>query len=121
MKTDDTPTIQQVLRKRREDHRKALQEELKRLTEAASRIGVRRIIQFGSSVRGNLGLTSDLDLLIVWDTPLDFLERTVDLYRRLLPRVAVDMLVYTPDEMVKMRHTPLVRKALEEGRVIYEA
>ncbi len=41
----------------------------------------------------------------MWDTPLGFLERTVDWYRRLQPRVATDLLVYTSEEMERMRHT----------------
>ena len=38
------------------------------------RSGVQRVVLFGSLVRGAPGLTSDVALLIVWDTPLDFLE-----------------------------------------------
>jgi len=35
--------------------------------------------------------------------------------------VATDLLVYTSKEMERMIHTPLVRRALEEGKVLYEA
>jgi len=45
----------------------------------------------------------------------------VELYRRFQPRVATDLLVYTPVEMTWMSQTPLVRLALQEGRVLYEA
>jgi predicted nucleotidyltransferase len=113
--------VWQLLQHRREEHRRALWDEVDRLTTAASKLGVRQIVLFGSLLRGEPGLTSDLDLLIVWDTPLDFLERTVELYRRLQPRVATDFLVYTPKEMEQMKNTPLVRRALDEGRVLYEA
>jgi len=51
-------------------------------------------------------IASDLDLIIIWDTPLGFLERTVELYRRLRPRVATDLLVYTPSEMERMVDAP---------------
>jgi len=121
MEKKDALTIRQLLQLRREVHRKALWQEVERLTAAASEVGVRRIILFGSLVLKDPGLTSDLDLLIVWDTPLGFIERTVELYRRLQPRVATDLLVYTSSEMEQMIHTPLVRRALEEGRVLYEA
>jgi predicted nucleotidyltransferase len=57
---------------------------------------VERVVLFGSTARDEAGLTSDLDLLIVWDTDLPFLERTAALYRTLQPQVAVDLLVYTP-------------------------
>lgn len=108
------------LSKRRAAHRQQLQHELERLTEVAAAVGVQLVVLFGSSSRGTAGLMSDLDLLVVWDTPLDFLARTVELYRCLQPRVAVDLLVYTPAEMESMAHTPLVRRALAEGRVLYE-
>jgi predicted nucleotidyltransferase len=121
MEEHNIEAIRQLLHKRRKAHRKALQQELARLTRAAAEVGVQRIILFGSLLHGEPSLYSDLDLLIVWDTSLPFLERTVELYRRLQPRVATDLLVYTPSEMNQMAHTPLVRRALQEGRVLYEA
>jgi predicted nucleotidyltransferase len=118
---EDSLNIRKLVQHRREEHQKALWQEVDRLSAAASEIGVRRIILFGSLLQKNPGLTSDLDLLIVWDTSLGFLERTVELYRRLQPRVATDLLVYTSKEMERMIHTPLVKRALEEGKVLYEA
>ena len=118
---EDTLNTQKLLRVRREAYKKELWQEVERLTAAASQLGLQRVILFGSLVRGEPGLTSDLDMLMVWDTPLGFLERTAELYRCLKPRVAADFLVYTPSEMERMIHTPLVRQALEEGRVLYEA
>jgi Nucleotidyltransferase domain. len=121
MDQGDVLRIRRLLRQRRETHRAHLRQEVERLTGCAAALGVQRVILFGSLARDEDGLTSDLDLLIVWDTPLDFLERTVELYRRLQPRVATDLLVYTPVEMPWMSQTPLVRLALQEGRVLYEA
>jgi predicted nucleotidyltransferase len=121
MEQEDALKVQQLLQQRRKAHNKALWHEVDRLTAEASELGVQRIILFGSLMVGKPGLTSDLDLLIVWDTPFGFLERTVELYRRLLPRVATDLLVYTPSEMERMVDTPLVRRALEQGKVLYEA
>jgi len=118
---EDILNVRQLLQHRREEHQKALWQEVGRISAAASELGVRRIILFGSLLQKKPGLTTDLDLLIVWDTSLGFLERTVELYRRLQPRVATDLLVYTSKEMERMIHTPLVRRALEEGKVLYEA
>ena len=56
-----------------------------RLTKAAIEIGVKRIVLFGSAVKGHTGLTSDLDFLAVWDTPIDYIARTTELYRLLKP------------------------------------
>jgi predicted nucleotidyltransferase len=121
MEQNDVLRTRELLRRRREVHREALRKEAERLTIAAKELGVQQVVLFGSLVQGNPGLTSDLDLLIVWDTPLDFLTRTTELYRHLQPRVAADLLVYTPAEMERMAHKPFVRRALEEGRVLYEA
>ena len=65
---------------------------------------MQRVVIFGSMVQGNPGLTSDLDLLLAWDTRLGFLARTAELYRCLQPRVPADLLIYTPDEMERMVH-----------------
>lgn len=121
MKQKNVLTLQQLLQRRRKAHKKALIQEMERLKAAVPELGVQRIILFGSLVLGNPGLMSDLDLLIVWDTSLGFLERTVELYRRFQPRVPTDLLVYTPDEMKRMIHTPLVSRALKEGMTLYEA
>jgi hypothetical protein len=59
--------------------------------------------------------------MLIWDTPLGFLERTAEVYRRLQPQVAADLFVYTPDELTRMVDTPFIRRALTEGRVLYAA
>jgi predicted nucleotidyltransferase len=117
----DILALRRKLRRRREAHCQALWQEVERLTTAAVALGAQRVVLFGSLVHGAPGLTSDVDLLIVWDTSLDFPERTAEIYRRLCPRVAADLLVYTPDEMRRMAQTPFVRRALQEGKVLYEA
>ena len=118
---DKSSTLRQRLQRRRLDHRKSLALEAERLATEAAALGVQRVVLFGSMVRGNPGLASDLDLLLVWDTPLDFVTRTAELYRRLQPRVAADLLVYTPDEMARMADRPFIRNALREGKVLYAA
>lgn len=120
MESQDVFAIRQRLRQRRQAHQRALWQEVERLTAAAAELSVRRVILFGSLLQSEPGIASDVDLLVVWDTPLDFLARTVELYRRLQPRVAADLLVYTPHEMAAMRHRPFIRRVLEEGRVLYE-
>ena len=121
VRLQEEQATREQLQRRRAAYREALQREVERLTAAAAALGAQRVVLFGSLTRGEPGLTSDLDLLIVWDTSLSFLERTAELYRRLRPRVAADLLVYTPAEMEHMASTPLVRRALQEGRVLYEA
>ncbi len=108
------------LQQQRTAHAAALWAEGARLATAAAALGAERVILFGSLARDEPDLTSDLDLLIVWDTPLDYLSRIVELYRRLDPHGPIDLLVYTPAEMLTMRDRPFIRRILTEGKVLYE-
>jgi predicted nucleotidyltransferase len=115
-------SVRDRLRRRRRIYLDTLSAERERLTAEAIKLGVERVILFGSSAQDKAGLYSDLDLLLVWDTPLDILERTAEVYRRLNPRVATDILVYTPDEFAQLLvKSPFVRWVVNEGRVLYAA
>jgi predicted nucleotidyltransferase len=81
---------------------------------------VQKVILFGSFAQGRRDLFTDLDLLVVMDSSLDFVARGVDLARRLRAGVALDLLVYTPQEMEAMRDRPFMRHALATGKVLYE-
>jgi predicted nucleotidyltransferase len=108
-----------LVQERRQAHGQRLQAELARLVEVLAALPVEQVILFGSAAREQTGLTSDLDLLVVWDTELPFLERTVALYRVLDTGVAVDLLVYTPEEMRQMADRPFMRRIRREGKVLY--
>ncbi len=109
------------MRERRRVQGRRRRKELARLVKAAAGVGVARMVLFGSTARDEAGLASDLDLLVVWETDLPFLERTAALYRALQPQVAVDLLVYTPEEMDLMAGRPIMRQIEREGRILYEA
>ena len=81
---------------------------------------VERVILFGSYATGRRDLFTDLDLLVVMRSSLDFVSRTADLYRRLRTDVDMDLLVYTPEEIARVDAHPFVRRALSEGRVLHE-
>ena len=115
------PNARQRARQAREAHRYALEAEAQRLADAAAGLGARKVILFGSLARDEAGQFSDLDLLIVWDLAQPFVQRCAHVYRLLRPRVAADILVYTSEEMETMGDRPLVRQALNEGKVLYEA
>jgi predicted nucleotidyltransferase len=91
------------------------------LARAAAGLGATKVVLFGSAAWGDPGLASDIDLLLVWDTPLEFVARTAELYRLLRPRVAADLVAYTPAEIARMADRPFVARALREGKVLYEA
>ena len=82
-----------------------------------------KIILFGSAARGEMGPHSDLDLLII---------KTGVHRHRLSDRIvealygvnaALDLVVVTPEdiELYKDSHALVIKPALKEGLVLYEA
>jgi len=112
---------EQTLTAKREQYRDALEDAVQQIVTAlAHRPEVERAILFGSYARGRRDLFTDLDILIVMDSPLDFVSRTAEMYRDLHCPVDLDLLVYTPDELARNRGRGFIRRALEKGTVIYE-
>ncbi len=80
-----------------------------------------RVVLFGSHARGDAVPESDIDLLIVKRTDRRFLARLEDAMLAMLPDRAVDVVVYTPEELDEMRKrgNPFVERALTEGKDLY--
>lgn len=96
-------------------------EELGRRIERA--IDPDRIVLFGSYARGDATENSDVDLLVVARSSLPKPKRSVPLYSLLRDYpFSKDILVYTPEEVEEYRHlrASLIRRALDEGTVLYE-
>lgn len=111
---------QQVIAKR-EAYRQALAASLEQIVSTLSRRPeVQRVILFGSYARGQADLLTDLDLLVVMESPLDFVARTAALYRDLGSTVDMDLLVYTPEEIERLGRRGFLRRVLAEGKVLYE-
>jgi predicted nucleotidyltransferase len=98
-----------------------LEAELQRIILEIIKLGVEKIILFGSLSSGDVHKSSDIDLIIVKKTEKKFLERLEEFYNYLNPQVAVDILVYTPEEFEEMKkNNPFIITALKHGRIIYE-
>ncbi|GAH80412.1 unnamed protein product, partial [marine sediment metagenome] len=69
---------------------------------------------------GKRDLFTDLDLIVIMNTPDNYIERTAELYRRLNYEVDLDLFVYTPEEFNDMKDGNFMRNVLLEGRVVYE-
>lgn len=82
----------------------------------AARQDIQKVGYFGSYARGDWGMGSDLDLLVVLDaSEMPFGRRTLG--RDLLDMpVSVDLLVYTADEwdLLKKKNTGFYRAIMEE-------
>ena len=74
-----------------------------------------------SSARGTASRRSDIDLFVVWDTPLPPLERIGRILSELrdAPR-AVEAIVYTPRELKERGDSRFIRRILAEGKVLHE-
>lgn len=82
-----------------------------------------KVILFGSMAEGTVGEWSDIDLVIIKDTPLPFLQRLEEVALLCFAAEGVDYLVYTPDEFAQMiaEKNPFVLKEIvEKGKVLYE-
>lgn len=104
------------------EREKILKEELNRIIKIIKDLDIKKVLLFGSCVKGNIGKNSDIDLLIIKDTEKRFLDRIDEIIKIIDPKVAVDVIVYTPEEFEKLLKTSsFVRKIAREGRIIYEA
>jgi predicted nucleotidyltransferase len=105
----------------REARRERLARELETILDRIVDADTERVILFGSAARGDVGSTSDLDLLVVRRDARRPVDRIDDLYRRAQPTVAVDFLSYTPEELECAQHeSSFLREVLREGRVVYD-
>lgn len=81
-----------------------------------------KIILFGSAGRGEYDKVNDLDFLIIKaDIPLQGLARMRELDEIIDRNIAVDMLVYRPEEFedrIKLGD-PFIKTIMMEGRVLY--
>jgi predicted nucleotidyltransferase len=109
------------LRRKRTAYVAELEEAVNRLVAVLSAMPeVERVILFGSYARGRRDLFTDLDVLVLMRTELGFLERTKYLYRMLDLPVDADILCYLPEEFERLKERPFLRRALQEGIVVYE-
>jgi predicted nucleotidyltransferase len=82
-----------------------------------------KIILFGSAARGQMGPNSDVDLLVVKSGRYNRLRLVQKIYRNMQGDEAVDILLFTPQEIEEFRDCPwlVVYPALREGKVVYAA
>ena len=84
----------------------------------------RRVVLFGSAARGEMELDSDLDLLVIVRGPVHRRSLAQEIYRNLhgIP-LPVDVVVATEQDVEQYgdKVGTILRPALREGEVIYEA
>lgn len=93
------------------------------IEKIAKKLKPEKIILFGSYARGNPTPDSDVDLLVILDTPKTRKERVVAVSLLLYPRLfPVDILVKTPQEIEEEieQGNFFIREIMSKGKVLYE-
>ncbi len=80
-----------------------------------------KIILFGSAVWGDKDI-NDIDIFIIKsDTPYYGIDRMRELDRLISRNIAIDMLVYKPEEVNERLRIgdPFIKKIFKDGEVLY--
>lgn len=96
----------------------------KKLQPVFEKHNIEKAILFGSLARGETSRHSDIDMILVQNTSLRFLDRYDEVlasFTQALPEWDVDLLIYTPAELEKISGRRFIRQALKEGKVLYES
>jgi len=83
---------------------------------------VKKAFLFGSYASGKETRKSDLDLMIVMDTSKRFFDR-YDQFEEIyntFKGCAVELLIYTPEELKEISHRHFINDILYKGKIIYE-
>jgi predicted nucleotidyltransferase len=112
----EVPTVD----KRKRIPQEAIDEVVRQIAE---KFRPQKIILFGSYARGEPRPESDVDLLVVMDTPMREVEQAIQICQQIQYRFGLDLIVRKPKrlaERLKMRDW-FLRDILEEGKVVYES
>ncbi len=85
---------------------------------------IEKAILFGSLARNEASRHSDIDLILIQNTNLRFLDRYEGIlasFSQALPDWDVDLLIYTPEELAEISERHFIRQALQEGKILYES
>ncbi len=105
------------------ERKQRLKQELARYVRILTTRGnPERVIVFGSLATGHVHTWSDIDLVIIEQTDLPFLERLHRMRDLLQPQVGTDFLVYTPQEFEQLcqTHSFFCTEIMTKGIVVYE-
>lgn len=90
--------------------------------QIARKFDPERIILFGSHAYGTAREYSDIDLLVIMPFEGSGFDKSLEILDRVDPDFAIDLIVRRPDDTERRyrEFDPLIRDALDRGRVLYE-
>lgn len=105
------------------ERREELDKELTRIVDVVvKKYQPEKIILFGSMAEGRIHEWSDIDMLIVKETSLRPVDRCLELFRLIQPKVGIDLFIYTPDEFKTLldEKYSFLLDILRKGKAVYE-
>lgn len=107
------------------ERQELLKSELNRIVEVVIKeYSPLKIILFGSLANTYINEHSDINLAIIKDTGERFIERIHKVHLLTKPNVAVNFIVYTPQEIKYMeeeKHYFYTSEIAKKGKILYEA
>jgi len=81
-----------------------------------------KIILFGSLAAGHAREDSDVDMLVIMPFEGTALDKSLEILERSDPRFPIDLIVRRPDDTDRRyrEFDPLIRDAIDRGRILYE-
>lgn len=108
-------------RRKRREREEELRVGCERIVEELKKMGVERVVVFGSYGEGKVGMWSDLDLLVVMPNSRSGREWRRMVYDEVEREVEVDFVVYNERELEEtLPVSSFLRHVLKTGRVVYE-
>ena len=112
--------LKEILKKK-ENRKIKLQASLDSIVSQLKRVGALKIILFGSFVKGEVDVHSDLDLLVIMPSTRSGKEWMDFIYENVERGCASDIIVYNQEEFEEgLSRRRFLRNVLSSGRVIYE-
>jgi predicted nucleotidyltransferase len=99
--------------------KKELLMELNRILKIVKKVyQPKQVVLFGSLCNNRVTETSDIDLLIVKNVKKRYLDRIDDFMNLVNPKVAIDVFIFTPQELKNPKL--YIDEIFKNGEVIYE-
>jgi len=106
-----------------QERENSLKAELDRIVEVLiAEYRPEKIVLFGSLADDAVHEWSDIDLLIVKETDKRPIDRNIELFKLIHPKVGIDLFIYTPQEyahLLKEKYSFLLN-ILKTGKTVYE-
>jgi predicted nucleotidyltransferase len=109
-----------IINKEKLRRKKLLERNLKKILNDLKKLGAIKVYLFGSFLRGDIDVNSDLDLFVIMPEIKSGNEWSSIIYEKIEKSVAVDFIVFNEKEFDSEKDfNPLIRNILENGKLIY--